>query len=72
MAIVIDSNPYLAGSLAPVSDERDDYDLEVTGAIPTELRGLHLLRWIMACRPIPRLAGPVLGAIWSRPLSKLW
>jgi carotenoid cleavage dioxygenase len=36
------SNPYLAGNFAPVRDERDDADLEVTGAIPPELDGLLL------------------------------
>ena len=33
-------NPYLAGNYAPVFDERDDADLEVTGAIPPELDGM--------------------------------
>ena len=36
------TNPYLAGNFAPVRDERDDADLEVTGAIPPELDGLLL------------------------------
>ena len=31
-------NPYLAGNFAPVRSE-DDYDLEVTGQIPAEMRG---------------------------------
>lgn len=35
-------NPYLVGNFAPVRDERDDTDLEVTGAIPPELDGLLL------------------------------
>jgi carotenoid cleavage dioxygenase len=35
-------NPYLVGNFAPVRDERDDADLEVTGAIPPELDGLLL------------------------------
>jgi carotenoid cleavage dioxygenase len=35
-------NPYLLGNFAPVRDERDDADLEVTGAIPPELDGLLL------------------------------
>jgi carotenoid cleavage dioxygenase len=35
-------NPYLAGNFAPVRDERDDSDLEVTGAIPSQLDGLLL------------------------------
>jgi carotenoid cleavage dioxygenase len=34
------SNPYLTGNFAPVRDERDDADLEVTGALPPELDGL--------------------------------
>ena len=33
-------NPYLTGNFAPVRDERDDADLEVTGALPPELDGL--------------------------------
>ena len=33
-------NPYLVGNYAPVHDERDDADLEVTGAIPPELDGM--------------------------------
>lgn len=33
-------NPYLVGNYAPVFDERDDADLEVTGAIPPELDGM--------------------------------
>jgi carotenoid cleavage dioxygenase len=36
------SNPYLSGNFAPVADERDDADLEVTGAIPPALDGLLL------------------------------
>jgi carotenoid cleavage oxygenase len=36
------ANPYLVGNFAPVQDERDDADLEVTGAIPPELDGLLL------------------------------
>ena len=35
-------NPYLVGNFAPVRDERDDRDLEVTGAIPPQLDGLLL------------------------------
>lgn len=35
-------NPYLLGNYAPVRDERDDADLEVTGAIPLALHGLLL------------------------------
>ena len=35
-------NPYLLGNFAPVRDERDDADLEVTGAIPPALHGLLL------------------------------
>ena len=35
-------NPYLVDNFAPVRDERDDPDLEVTGAIPPGLRGLLL------------------------------
>ncbi|MEX2267415.1 MAG: carotenoid oxygenase family protein [Acidimicrobiia bacterium] len=35
-------NPYLLGNYAPVHDERDDADLEVTGAVPPELHGLLL------------------------------
>jgi carotenoid cleavage oxygenase len=35
-------NPYLVGNFAPVRDERDDADLAVTGAIPSELNGLLL------------------------------
>jgi carotenoid cleavage oxygenase len=35
-------NPYLLGNFAPVRDERDDPDLEVTGAIPEALDGLLL------------------------------
>ncbi|HEV2362827.1 MAG TPA: carotenoid oxygenase family protein [Caulobacteraceae bacterium] len=31
-------NPYMAGNFAPVRTE-DDFDLEVTGALPSELRG---------------------------------
>jgi carotenoid cleavage dioxygenase-like enzyme len=34
------SNPYLVGNFAPVHDERDDAQLEVTGTLPTELDGL--------------------------------
>jgi carotenoid cleavage dioxygenase len=33
-------NPYLTGNFAPVRDERDDADLEVTGALPPDLDGL--------------------------------
>ncbi|HZI44100.1 MAG TPA: carotenoid oxygenase family protein, partial [Ilumatobacter sp.] len=35
-------NPYLVGNFAPVLDERDDADLEITGAIPPEIDGLLL------------------------------
>jgi len=35
-------NPYLTGNFAPVRDERDDPDLEVTGSIPAGLDGLLL------------------------------
>ena len=35
-------NPYLTGNFAPVRDERDDPDLEVTGSLPPELDGLLL------------------------------
>jgi carotenoid cleavage dioxygenase len=35
-------NPYLQGNFAPVRQERDDSDLEVTGSIPPELNGLLL------------------------------
>jgi len=35
-------NPYLVGNFAPVPAERDDPDLEITGAIPPELDGLLL------------------------------
>jgi carotenoid cleavage dioxygenase len=35
-------NPYLEGDFAPVGDERNDGDLEVSGAIPPELTGLLL------------------------------
>jgi carotenoid cleavage dioxygenase len=34
------TNPYLTGNFAPVHDERDDADLEITGALPPELEGL--------------------------------
>jgi carotenoid cleavage dioxygenase len=34
------ANPYLLGNYAPVFDERDDTDLEVTGALPPELDGM--------------------------------
>ncbi len=34
------TNPYLAGNFAPVTDERDDADLPITGAIPPRLDGL--------------------------------
>jgi carotenoid cleavage oxygenase len=36
------SNPYLVGNFAPVTDERDDAELTVTGAIPPALDGLLL------------------------------
>lgn len=36
-------NPYLTGNFAPVSEERDEGELEVTGAIPPDLDG-RLLR----------------------------
>ena len=39
MATVL-TNPYLTGNFAPVRDERDDADLEITGALPPELDGL--------------------------------
>jgi carotenoid cleavage dioxygenase len=39
MAMVV-TNPYLTGNFAPVRDERDDEDLEITGALPPELDGL--------------------------------
>jgi carotenoid cleavage dioxygenase len=42
MPTLLDTNPYLAGNFAPVREERDDCDLEVTGAIPPELHGLLL------------------------------
>ena len=35
-------NPYLAGNMAPVTDEVTAFDLEVTGEIPVELEG----RWL--------------------------
>jgi carotenoid cleavage dioxygenase len=34
------TNPYLTGNFGPVRDERDDADLEITGALPPELYGL--------------------------------
>jgi len=34
------TNQYLVGNYAPVFDERDDADLEVTGTIPPELHGM--------------------------------
>jgi len=34
------TNTYLTGNFAPVRDERDDADLEITGALPPELDGL--------------------------------
>ncbi len=34
------TNPYLTGNFAPVRDERDDAELEITGALPPELDGL--------------------------------
>jgi len=37
-----DVNPYLQGDFAPVRQERDDGDLEVTGSIPPELDGVLL------------------------------
>jgi carotenoid cleavage dioxygenase len=37
-----DVNPWLQGNFAPVRQERDDSDLEVTGSIPPELNGLLL------------------------------
>ena len=36
------TNPYLAGSMAPVADEVTAVDLPVTGTIPEELEG----RWL--------------------------
>jgi carotenoid cleavage dioxygenase len=36
------ANPYLTGNFGPVTDERDDDALEVTGAVPPELDGLLL------------------------------
>jgi carotenoid cleavage dioxygenase len=36
------SNPYLVGNFAPVTDERDDADLEITGSIPPQLDGMLL------------------------------
>lgn len=38
----VTTNPYLVGNFAPVTDERDDDVLEVTGAIPPSLDGLLL------------------------------
>jgi carotenoid cleavage dioxygenase-like enzyme len=37
MTITAAINPYLSGNFAPVLHERDDDELEVTGAIPPEL-----------------------------------
>ncbi|WP_426574663.1 carotenoid oxygenase family protein [Aquihabitans sp. McL0605] len=36
------TNPWLQGAFAPVFDERDDHDLEVTGHLPGGLRGSFL------------------------------
>ena len=37
-----DINPCLQGNFAPVRQEQVDSDLEVTGSIPPELKGLLL------------------------------
>jgi carotenoid cleavage oxygenase len=42
MTIATAMNPYLSGNFAPVLEERDEVELEVTGAIPPELEGLLL------------------------------
>ncbi|HRW38908.1 MAG TPA: carotenoid oxygenase family protein [Aquihabitans sp.] len=41
-AFAATGNPWLAGHFAPVGDERDDRDLEVTGSLPAGLRGAFL------------------------------
>lgn len=42
MTIDSPTSPFLTGLLTPVTDERDDRDLEVVGELPTGLRGMFV------------------------------
>jgi carotenoid cleavage dioxygenase-like enzyme len=42
MTVTMPPSPFLTGLMAPVTDERDDHDLAVTGQVPAGLRGMFL------------------------------
>jgi len=42
MTVTVPPSPFLSGLMAPVTDERDDPDLAVTGAVPPGLRGMFV------------------------------
>jgi carotenoid cleavage dioxygenase-like enzyme len=42
MTVTMPPSPFLSGLMAPVTDERDDRHLEVTGEVPTGLRGMFV------------------------------
>jgi len=42
MTVTVPPSPFLSGLMAPVTDERDDHDLAVTGAVPPGLRGMFV------------------------------
>jgi len=42
MTVTVPPSPFLSGLMAPVTDERDDRDLQVTGQLPAGLRGMFV------------------------------
>ncbi len=42
MTVTMPPSPFLTGLMAPVTDERDDHRLEVTGQVPPGLRGMFV------------------------------
>ena len=42
MTATMPPSPFLSGLMTPVTDERDDHDLEVTGSIPVGLSGMFV------------------------------
>jgi carotenoid cleavage dioxygenase-like enzyme len=42
MTVTMPPSPFLTGLMAPVTDERDDHHLEVTGKVPPGLRGMFV------------------------------
>ena len=42
MTVTMPPSPFLTGLMTPVTDERDDRDLAVTGQVPSALRGMFV------------------------------